>query len=165
MDTPEPLHPTDYLNSVRSLGFLSPAVAGSVAGIRARSAPIFELADEASRFGQGLMFHGIGRAARQEQLSPVALGTQLLVRTLSNFQGSVILAERGMTVEARTIVRSCYENAVLIGGLHVCPTETVDHMRADERESQIGRLTLLADEMAANGHDAAEIARVRERVA
>jgi hypothetical protein len=33
-----------------------------------------------------------------------------LIRTLSGFQGAVLMAERGMTVEADTVVRGLYEN-------------------------------------------------------
>jgi hypothetical protein len=153
-----------FRKSIMELGFLSPAVHQTIDGIRRRNAAIFDLADDASRLGQEVMFHGISVGARETTMSPIGLGTQLLIRTVSNFQAAVILAERGMTIEARTLVRSCYENAVFIGGLHTCPKETVDHMRADERGSQIGRLTIMAEEMEAEGHDPVEVSRLRGRI-
>jgi transposase-like protein len=41
----------------------------------------------------------------------------LLMRTLSNFQGTILMAERGMVVEAGTLARCCFENAVFVGAL------------------------------------------------
>lgn len=40
---------------------------------------------------------------------PKVLARLLLGRALSNFQGAVLLWERGMTVEARTLARTCLE--------------------------------------------------------
>ena len=41
----------------------------------------------------------------------------LLMRTLSNFQGTILMAERGMVVEAGALARCCFENAVFVGAL------------------------------------------------
>ena len=48
-------------------------------------------------------------------MDPVNIGVRLLIRTMSNFQGSLILIERGMEVEALTLVRNRYENGFWIG--------------------------------------------------
>jgi hypothetical protein len=37
---------------------------------------------------------------------------QFFVRATSNYQGAIILAERGMTVEARILARACLETAL-----------------------------------------------------
>jgi len=41
----------------------------------------------------------------------------LLMRTLSNFQGTILMAERGMVVEAGALARCCFENAFFVGAL------------------------------------------------
>ncbi len=46
------------------------------------------------------------------------LAGQLFVRVLSSFQGAILMAERGMTVEARTLVRGCLESTFILGALH-----------------------------------------------
>jgi hypothetical protein len=150
--------------SVVKYGFLSPEIQKSVRRTRFEYAAHFALADEISEAGQRLMYRGTELSAREPIVSPIGTGTLLIVRSASNFQGAVILAERGMTIESRTLVRSCYENSMLIAGLHAFPIETLDHMRADERDSQIGRLTILADEMERNCDPPEVIAKIRDRV-
>jgi len=41
---------------------------------------------------------------------------------LSSFQGALLLAERGMTQDARTLARGCFENVFLMGALRRDPT-------------------------------------------
>jgi Family of unknown function (DUF5677) len=50
-------------------------------------------------------------------LEPKVLSITLLSRALSNFRGAIILLTNGLVVEARILVRSCYENLFWIGGL------------------------------------------------
>jgi len=50
-------------------------------------------------------------------LEPKVLSIALLSRALSNFRGAIILLTNGLVVEARVLVRSCYENLFWIGGL------------------------------------------------
>lgn len=50
-------------------------------------------------------------------LEPKVLSISLLSRALSNFRGVIILLTNGLMVEARILVRSCYENLFWIGGL------------------------------------------------
>ena len=45
------------------------------------------------------------------------LGLMLLARTLSNLKASLLLANGGLVVEAKTIARSCYENSYWVGAL------------------------------------------------
>jgi len=50
-------------------------------------------------------------------LEPKVFSVTLLSRTLSTFRGASILLTNGLVVEARVLVRSCYENFFWIGGL------------------------------------------------
>lgn len=151
--------------SVVKYGFLSPEIQKSVPRTRIEYGSHFALADELSEAGQRLMYEGTKQGAQEKIVSPIGTGTLLIVRSASNFQGAIIMAERGMTIEARTLVRSCYENSVLIAGLNAFPVETLDHMRADERDSQIGRFRILANEMERNGDPPKIIEQIRTRVA
>jgi hypothetical protein len=45
------------------------------------------------------------------------LAMLLFTRTLSNFQGAVLMAERGMIVEARTLARSCLESTFCLAAM------------------------------------------------
>jgi hypothetical protein len=42
----------------------------------------------------------------------------LLCRTISNFEGMVLLEKHRLVVEARTLARCCVENLFLAAGLH-----------------------------------------------
>lgn len=45
------------------------------------------------------------------------LAVMLYYRALQSFQGAVLLAERGMPADALTLVRSCAESAIALGGV------------------------------------------------
>ena len=49
------------------------------------------------------------------------LAALLFVRGLSSFQAAILLAERGMIQDARTITRSCFETVFCFGALHKDP--------------------------------------------
>jgi hypothetical protein len=68
----------------------------------------------------------------------VCVATRLLLRTLSGFQAVVILAERGMGVDAQTLVRGLYENGLWLGFLRLRPAEAVEALLIDELRSQRG---------------------------
>jgi hypothetical protein len=59
----------------------------------------------------------------------------LFIRGLSNFQGAILTAERGMTVETGTLARSCFETVFYLGALSKSPefTETLIADDADRR--------------------------------
>jgi hypothetical protein len=71
-----------------------------------------------------------------------ALTSMLFFRALSNFQGCIVLADRGLIVEARTLARSCGESALSMVGAKFDP----DHWKAlmdDEVKSRRSRARLL----------------------
>jgi Family of unknown function (DUF5677) len=69
--------------------------------------------------------------------------TLLLLRGISSFQGTVVLAERGMTGEARTLVRSCFETLFYLGAVLVDPEFVEALVRDDaERRSKIAKSLL-----------------------
>ena len=58
---------------------------------------------------------------------------------MSNFNGGVMLVEAGMIVNARTLVRSCFENLLWIAELASKRDEFVQEIVRDEVASQQGR--------------------------
>ena len=96
--------------SSKEVGFLSPETQATIAQCRQQSAIWFALAEDVNRSAQATMANY--QIGPDGNISTQHLfGLLLLIRSLSNFQGSLMMAERGMVVEARTLFRSCFENA------------------------------------------------------
>lgn len=74
---------------------------------------------------------------------PKVLAMTLLVRSISNFTGVVMLSRQGMIVEARILARNCYENLLWIGGLASQGDAFVKAMLHDENKNKVGRGELL----------------------
>jgi Family of unknown function (DUF5677) len=94
--------------SILDQGFLSGDIGRFIREHRQANTAAFELADGLNITAQKLM------AAAQvkiesETYSEKNLGQLLFVRMLSNFQGAILMAERGAVVEARTLARTCLE--------------------------------------------------------
>jgi hypothetical protein len=70
---------------------------------------------------------------------PKVLAIMLLSRTLSNFRAVFALIETGLVVEARILVRCCFENAFWIAGLHADGDRFARKMLQDEMRSRRAR--------------------------
>jgi len=70
---------------------------------------------------------------------PKVLALTLLCRTLLNFKGALLMVQNGMTVEARTLTRCCFENLLWIGELAARGEEFVQEMARDEAAAQQSR--------------------------
>ena len=62
---------------------------------------------------------------------PRSLGFALLCRSVSNFTGALTLARENQAMECLTLVRSCFENMLLVAGLCERGAEFVKDMRSD----------------------------------
>jgi hypothetical protein len=100
--------------SLNGIGFLSSDVEPIIADLRKIHATWFVLAEDVNRTGQRILgeFQPSGAVAVRD-----VVGIAVLIRTLSNFQGTILMAERGMAAEARTLARCCFENAFFLGTL------------------------------------------------
>lgn len=67
---------------------------------------------------------------------PKVLAIMLMSRTLSNFRGVFTLIENGLLVEARILVRCCFENTFWLAGLHSQGDKFVRKMLHDEMRSR-----------------------------
>jgi hypothetical protein len=104
----------DTSNTFKEVGFLSPEIKPIIADLRKLHATWFVFAEDVNRTGQRILegFQPSGSAAVRD-----VVAIALLMRTLSNFQGTILMAERGMVVEAGALARCCFENAVFVGAL------------------------------------------------
>jgi hypothetical protein len=65
-----------------------------------------------------IIAEGAAEIEKQSVSQPAPLAVQLLSRTLSNFIGVQVLLKAELVVEARVLVRCCYENLFWLVGLH-----------------------------------------------
>ncbi|MHB1098784.1 MAG: DUF5677 domain-containing protein [Burkholderiales bacterium] len=93
-------------------GFLSSAIAEWIEEAKKKHKSWFDYVSEANRESMAINDSVIPDPRNNKQL----LGKLLYLRTLQSFQGAILLAERGMITEARTLVRSCAESAIALGG-------------------------------------------------
>jgi hypothetical protein len=85
---------------------------------------------------------------------PKIIAQLLLIRTLSNFRGTVILLRTDRIVEARTIARCCFENWFTLAALSKDGQRLISEMHEDRKASQKARAECLMQqtrEMAERG--------------
>lgn len=152
--------------SIVSLGFLSPAIDGMIPTIRDMHAGWFDLAGKLSELGQ-TQLQSAGKVTEGLAADdPKTVVVRCFIRALSNFQGVFLLAERGMTIEARTLARGCYETAIWLGAFMEKPDEAMAAMEAAQNHSELsGREAAIS---AFSGHEAMDpdfIAKLEKDVA
>lgn len=67
---------------------------------------------------------------------PKVIAITLLCRTMSHAEGVVAMVERGLVVEARILLRCCYENLIWIDGLAKDGSKFVQKIAGDELASR-----------------------------
>ena len=101
--------------SPNELGFLSPEIGKTIEACRSQHAIWFKLAEDINRSCQAML--GEFQIGPGEIVATRLFALLFLIRTLSNFQGAILTAERGMDVEARTLARCCFENLFCVATL------------------------------------------------
>ncbi len=152
--------------SIRRDGFLSDAIARVVPSLRELNRSSFDFSMRANGVGQRIMNAAEVACVDRSTHDPICVATRFLIRSLSGFQAVVLLAERGMTVEADTLIRGLYENSLWLGYLHTAPEAAVEALRTDELHSQRGRDRAVLGQL--DRTDAPDLilkARLMERVA
>ena len=125
--------------SLRVYGFLAPDLRDLPEAYRRQEPEFYAIADELNFIGQRQLHRGCDAAINVGTLDPLNIVTRLLIRTMSNFQAAILLIGRGMTVEAQTLVRGCYENAFWMGFFFHQPTTASAAFEFDEKRSQSSR--------------------------
>lgn len=80
-------------------------------------------------------------------LDPRVIAVVSGFRTLGNLQGAIILFEKGMAAESKTLVRCIYENAFCIGALVKDSSRFIDMLASDNRASKHGIFNNISKEM------------------
>ena len=101
--------------TIQEEGFLASEIDIFVQRHRVAHAPAFALASDLNRLGQNALRRKNVVGEAFSDVEPLIF--LLLVRTLSNFQGAILMAERGALVESRTLSRSCLETVFCLAAL------------------------------------------------
>ena len=128
-------------HTIDELGFLSPDIQFWIRKHRTENQEWFALSEELSLIGQRQLAL-LNVPAHDNRALAAAL---LFIRTLSGFQGAVALAERGMTQEARTLTRGCFENVFYLGAAHKDATFADTLIRDDVSRRKVLARILLKD--------------------
>lgn len=126
----------DLESAFRRDGFLAEEMSGAVAFIKRGYELEFKYARRLNRLAQALYGAVAPMIHHRRIKDPICLGVQFMPRALSNFQGAAILLERGMLVEARTLIRSVFEVAFWILYLAKKPDDAVEHLMSRSLHSQ-----------------------------
>ncbi len=97
-------------------GFLGEGIANGIDHIRAENADWFKIAEDVNAALMRAAKVATG-TAKPRSMSPEGVAMRLLFRSCGTFQGVILLTERGMVAEGRTLARSLIENAFCIAAL------------------------------------------------
>ena len=137
-------------------GFLSRDVPDLIKAIRGTNRAWLDLAYALNRVAASFIA-GL-RVPAEDNVSFVA--SLLFMRGISSFESAVLLVERGLTQDAKTLARGCFETAFYLGALRKDPTFIDDLIRDDaDRRGKIARaLTKLPED---SGLDVSQINLLR----
>jgi hypothetical protein len=120
----------DTSNTVNDIGFLSPDMTPIISDLRNIHGYWFVFAEAVNRTGQRILREFLpGETVAVRDI----VGIALLMRSLSNFQGTILMAARGMAAEAGTLARCCFENAAFIGTLRNEGDKFLEEMQMTHR--------------------------------
>ena len=119
-------------------GFLSIEITDNAGRLRADSTDWFELADDLNASLMRVANFATG-AIKTSSWDPKAVAVRVLLRSCGALQGVIILTERGMVAEGRSLVRSLLENAFCIAALVAEPDIFTEMLRNDSEASRQGQ--------------------------
>jgi hypothetical protein len=163
------LRDEEFREEFETQGYLAPAVEKLAAIVRKQLPDWFDFADELSSTLQRMIFRtSTAAAVDQKSFEPKPVAHAVLLRGVGNFQGAILMAERGMVIQARTLARSVLEDAFCMAALHDKPEVFLEHLRNDHnlaRKSQAKAILKLVDpekyDAAALKHVISEIPRLK----
>lgn len=122
----------------RQNGFLAPSSSAFRDYLRSAMADWLDLAERINRLGQRMYIECSDHLPGRRLTDPTALGIQMIARCLSGYQGALLLAERGLGVEAQALVRSVFETAFWMGYISSGSNEAISQLRRETLTSEIG---------------------------
>ena len=117
-------------------GFLSSGITDSIAGLRSENSEWFNLTFDMNSALTRLATEAMG-LIRTTLMSPEAIAVRLLLRACGTIQGVILLTERGMVTEGRTLTRNLLETAFCVAALTVDPSEFVRKLEEDHSASKL----------------------------
>jgi hypothetical protein len=119
-------------------GFLSDQLQGDISKFRENNADWFALLDDLAICLQQTASKACD-TVKGSPFEPHPLGLLVLHRSNGLFQGAIIMLERGMIVEAKTLTRSVLECAFVMAGLHDKPEDVKAMMISDMDAAKKGQ--------------------------
>ena len=123
------------MNTIKTDGYLSNQITYLIKKNWNKNTKWFNLCKEINRFLNTAMYKMIVHNKCKLEIM-VAL---LYIRSMSNFQGVIIMAERGMVNEAKTLLRCLLECEFAVVAIDKDKT-IVDRLILDDRIQQLGKL-------------------------
>ena len=99
--------------SIDEAGFLSPTIEEYIKKYRAENPGWFQVAEDLNHLAQRQLLS----ISVPDHDQRIIISTLLFMRGLSNFQGAIILVQRGMSSDARILTRSCFEAVFYLNAL------------------------------------------------
>jgi hypothetical protein len=134
-------HPAAPVTTVDQAGFLSSEISSWIERHKSnpRCREWFVLAGDLNHFLQ----KAITMIKAPSDDSQIFNAVLLFLRGVSSFQGTILLAERGMTNDARTLVRSCFETLFYLRAVLEDPKFAEALIRDDaDRRSKLANILL-----------------------
>jgi Family of unknown function (DUF5677) len=131
----------EFDDAFRRNGFLSPFIEEAVPAYVRQHRQWFDHAEALNRAGLDAFNRRDNEVVGLSSHHPKSLATRMIYRTLSAFQGGLILYRRGMIAEGDTLARNVYEAAFWLGFLQKEGDVAVRAFVNDERKSQKDRAT------------------------
>lgn len=155
--TKSPSTPEEFDRDFQRNGYLSEAIEASIPSIRNASRSWFSLANKTAKAVHQIVLKNldeVNRAKPTTALQPKVLATFIALRAASMSQGALVLAERGMVVEARTLIRGLIESSFCIAALLDQPDKFIEMFQADDAASRKAQATfILAKKIVAEGSE------------
>ncbi len=102
------------MSSINDSGYLSVEIDEWIEKHRKKALPWFELCESINKFSHSIMFS----IEVHNKYLPELIAASLYVRSMSCFQGVIIMAERGMINEAKSLLRCLLECMFTIVAIH-----------------------------------------------
>lgn len=126
-------------------GFLSAEIKDYIPAVRKGNSELFDLAEELNRLLMRIA-HAATEAAKTNLQSPESVAVRLVLRASGTFQAALLLAERGNVADARTLTRSCLEDAFALAALMADPADFMSKYEDDFHGSTRRQLKFITDQ-------------------
>lgn len=123
------------LTDFEACGFLGNWIESNVGIIRTENAEWFQLAEDCNKALMSVALTAM-ELAKTNSMAPQAIAVRVLLRSCGTFQGVILLTERGMVSEGRTLVRNILESTFAIAALHDNPDKFIEILKEDYEASR-----------------------------